>query len=155
MTAGVLGAVLVALALMLMWKRAKWRRTQSVLMLLGSLCLTGGWLAAIRRSLLSAASGAGASATSVTFGVAVPYVVAFVIAVWWALDMDLDGLVARLHKKSKGGGKGGDSNKHKPTWFTPWLGLLVPVSVGLLPYVGSAPDAVRDGLTQLLAAAGS
>jgi hypothetical protein len=138
-------AVLCAVtALMLMWKRSAWKRTQAVLMLVVGLALSGS-AGALRDRLMHLASSTSASATQKVFGVGVAYAIALVIVLWFFLDMDLDGLAARVTKKK--GGK----NKHTTTGFTPWLALLVPVALAALPLVNGLPDLARSGATALAA----
>lgn len=141
-------AVLCAVAaLVLMWKRPQTRRTQAVLFLIVGLALSGA-AGAFRGRLDQLAQSGSATATQKVFGVGVPYAIALVIVLWFALDMDLDGLVNKLRKK-----KGG-SNKHTTTMLTPWLALLVPVALAALPVVNGLPSALRDGASSLAAGLG-
>jgi hypothetical protein len=141
-------AACAALAVLLMWKRSEWRRTQALLMLVAGLALGGlvdGW----REAIADLAADASASATAKLFGVGVPYVAALFVVAWFALDMDIDGLVNKMRKK---GGKG--KNKYTTTGFTPWLALLVPVMLAVLPVVGDTPELARGIVADVAAEAG-
>lgn len=144
MSLPVLAVCCAVLAGLLMWKRSTWRRTQAVLMLVVGLAL-GGLLGEGRAVLTEFASDASVSTTAKLFGVGVPYAVALFVVVWFALDMDLDGLVNKLRKK-----KGG-SNKHTTTAVTPWLALLVPPLLAILPVVGELPSFARDTVSEISA----
>jgi hypothetical protein len=170
MSLSVIGVLCATLALTLMWKRKKTRRTQSVLMFIVGLVISGGAVGHTRDRIAHLASSHAASATAKAFGVGVPYAVFFFLALWWFLDMDLDGLVASIRKRTSG--KGGATtgrgaagavavagspirtNKHQCTWFTPWLGLLVPLCLAALPIVGGLPEVARHGITTLAAMVG-
>lgn len=144
-----LGAVAFVVALVLMWKRKKWRRVQSVLMVIAGLSVSGS-VGRVRDHISAWSQDTSAKTGSHLFGTAVPYVIAAVIVGWWVLDMDFDGLVNRARGRRGGGGeKEGGGNKHKVTVLTPWLGLLVPLSVAVLPGLGALPDQARHGLTAL------
>ena len=157
----VLCAVLTAL---LMWRRSQTRRIQAVLMIIVGVAASG-WAGGLRDKIAHVATDASATTTTKMFGVAVPYAIAFVIVVWFALDMDLDGLFARKRKMPGGrAGRqmaalglagGGKVNKHQTTWFTPWLGLMLPVALAALPIVNSLPDYARAGATTFAAMIGS
>lgn len=140
------GAVCFVLALLLIWKRREWRRTQSVLMLVAGLAVSGA-VGGLRDAIARWSHDASVSASTKLFGVAVPYVIAFVIVAWWVLDMDLDGLVNRMR------GRGG-SGRHTVTRLTPWLGLLVPVALAALPGLGGLLDHTRHGVAALAAMIG-
>jgi len=138
----IFGVLCAVTALMLMWKRPATRRTQAVLMLVTGLALSGA-AAGVRGNLTDLATSTSASATQKIFGVGVPYAIALVIVLWFALDMDLDGLVNKMRKK-----KGGKNN-HTTSALTPWLALLVPVALAALPLVNGLPDSARQGATAL------
>ena len=143
MTLVAFGAVCFALAVVLMWKRKSWRRVQSVLMVVAGLAVSGA-VGGVRDHISSWTQHASTSGTAKLFGTAVPYVLAFVIVTWWVLDMDFDGLANKMRGRGQGGG-----NRHKVTAMTPWLGLLVPVALAVLPGLAALPDQARDGIAQL------
>lgn len=126
----ILSAASFMLAVLLMIKRSKWRRTQAVLMLIAGLSLAGG-AAGVRGRLTALGTDTTMSMTSRVLGVGLAFGFAMVIVVWWSLDMDLDGLVNKLRKK------GGGSGKHGTTAMTPWLSLFVPPMLAALPFVGA------------------
>ena len=81
--------------------------------------------------------------TQRVFGVGIPYAVALVIVLWFFFDMDLDGLGGRAR------GRGRGYNDHTTTAATPWLALLVPVSLAALPIVSWLPEVLRGGVARL------
>lgn len=141
----VIAVVAAAIAITLMVKRPTMKRAQALLMLVAGFGLAGGVASNLRGWLQGLWTDAGSDLTSAVFGAAVSYSIALVIVVWFCLDMDIDGLYRR-HKKKKKSAGGGDvavTNKHTVTNATPWLGFLVPVALGALPYLGVIPDAIR------------
>jgi uncharacterized membrane protein (DUF485 family) len=131
---GIVGVCCAAVAIVLMFKRPKTRRIQAVLMFVTGLSLAG--VAGVARAYLADWYSSGSmSLTGWLFGIGVPYAIALVLVIWFVLDMDLDGLINKARKT-------GATNKHKASAFTPWLGLIVPVALGALPYVGGLPDAI-------------
>lgn len=147
MSLAVLAVITAAIAGVLMWKRKSWRRTQAVLMFITGLGLSG-IAGRVRDGITDLATSASASGTAKVFGVGVPYAIALVLVLWFALDMDVDGLAAKVR------GRSGGANKHTTTAVTPWLALLVPVALAALPLLGSLPEAARHGATQLAAMIG-
>lgn len=144
MTLVAFGAVAFALAVVLMVLRKSWRRTQSVLMVLAGLAVSGA-VGGVRDHISAWSQHASTSSTVKLFGDAVPYVIAFVIVAVWFLLMDFDALA----NKMRGRGGGGGTNRFKTTLLTPVLGLLVPVAVAILPGLHALPDQARHGITAL------
>ncbi len=168
-TVGAVAFVIAAVLIIRKDTRRKTLRTQSVLLLIFGLCGAGRfghW-----RDVVSArAADISAHQTGEWLGVALPYVIAAVIVVWWALDMDFDGLWHQVRAKMSGtsssravavpagagvGGGGGTAtklrmNKHKVRWYTPALGVLVMPSLAICPVVGRIPDGLRDGIVHLV-----
>ena len=131
----VAGVLTAATALVLMVKRKTWRRIQAVLMFVTGLALAG-TAGALRDWLESWWTRAGSTVTDKVFGTAVPYAFALVLVIWFALDMDLDGLAGKIRKKP-------GSGKHTTTVLTPWLALLVPVALASVPFLAGAPAAIQ------------
>lgn len=129
-------------AAMLMWKRPDWRRTQALLMFVVGLGLSG-VAGPIRDRLMQLATSASLSMTQRVFGVGIPYAVALVIVLWFFFDMDLDSLGGRAR------GRGRGYNDHTTTAATPWLALLVPVSLAALPIISWLPEVLRGGVARL------
>lgn len=136
----VAGVVCAVAAGVLMWKRKNTRRTQAVLMLVTGLSLTGA-AGHLRDALTGLATSASASTTAKVFGVGVSYAAALVIVLWFALDMDLDGLLAKVRKKG-----GGGANRYTTNGFTPWLALLVVPALAALPVIGILPADLVEAL---------
>ncbi|HEX5495151.1 MAG TPA: hypothetical protein VFX70_11325 [Mycobacteriales bacterium] len=135
----VAGVVCGGVALLLMVKRKPWRRTQSVLMFIAGLALAGaGGL--IRDRIEQMLTKAGSATSGLVFGVAVSWVIAAVLVLWFVLDMDVDGLINKARKKS------GGVNRHQATAFTPWLALFVPTLLTTLPFVTDVIPAVEAAL---------
>lgn len=130
-----------AVALVLMWKRPGWRRTQALLMLVVGLALSG-FSGVLRDRLAALATSPAATPAQRVFGVGLPYAVALVLVLWFAFDLDLDGLGRR--------GRGYGRNGHTTSAATPWLGLLVPIALGALPIVAWLPAVLRGGVTRLV-----
>lgn len=166
------GALALGLAVLLIARKDTRRRslrTQSWCLLLFGLCGSGA-LGAWRDHVAHSMASASADQTSVWVGVAVPYLVAMWVVIWWVLDMDFDGLWHQVRAKLGGGGQqaGGRSvalataggtgatrtlpkvNRHKCRWYTPLLGLLVMPCLAICPVVGQVPDGLRNGLVRLL-----
>lgn len=141
-----LSAACFLLALTLMIKRPSWRRTQAVLMLIAGLALAGS-AGQVRARLTDLGTSTTASLTTKVLGIGLAYGFALVIVVWWMLDMDLDGLINKARRK------GGGSGRHSTTAATPWVALLVPVSIAALPVIGgltAQATVVGDQLAALL-----
>lgn len=136
----VLGVAAAAVALVLMVKRRSWRRTQSLLLFVTGLSLAGA-AGTARAWLEHLWTRAGSTATDKLLGTAVPWALALVIVLWWVLDMDFDGLAAKVTRKSSS-----RSNRHQPTVLTPWLGLLVPVALASVPFLTDLPATVQAAL---------
>lgn len=142
MNLAILAVVCAVGAAMLMWKRSAWKRTQAVLMFIAGLGLAGGIAGQIRSWLEGAGSQASSDVTSQVFGASVAYGFALAVVIWFALDMDVDGLYRRVAKKDKSA-----VNKHKTSGATPWLGLLTPVALASLPWIGGAVGSLRQLLS--------
>lgn len=144
MTLVAFGAVAFALAVVLMFLRKSWRRTQSLLMVVAGLAVSGS-VGRIRDRFAAWSAHASTSSTLHLFGAAVPYVIAFVIVAVWVLLMDFDAVANKMRGRSGGGG----DNRWKTTALTPWLGLVVPVAVAVLPGLHALPDQARHGIAAL------
>jgi hypothetical protein len=151
MSLAVLAVVAATVAVVLMWKRPSWRRTQAVLMVVAGVGLAGGLGEALRGWVADLTTTTSSTVTASVFGTAVPWAGALFLVAWFALEMDLDGLVDRARKKSGGErGTGGSrrtasgGNRHTTTAWTPWLGLLVPVALVAVPGGDAIEQAVRE-----------
>lgn len=131
-----------AVAMVLMWKRPSWRRTQALLMLVVGLALSG-FAGVLRDRLAALATSPAASPAQRVFGVGLPYAVALVLVLWFVFDLDLDGL-------GRGRGRGYGRNDHTTSAATPWLGLVVPIALAALPIVSWLPATLRGGVARLV-----
>lgn len=165
------GALALGLAVLLIVRkdtRRKTRRTQSWALLLFGLCgagTLGGWRDQIAAKMATAT----AQETAVWVGVAVPYLLALAVVLWWYMDMNFNGFFRQLRAGGRGtskalvtadddGGAGSRSRigtllktqGSKCRWYTPLLGMFVMPCLAICPVVGGVPDGLRNGLVRLL-----